>query len=316
MWSFKKRREAAPAAPEFCSLLGDPDAERLTEALLKRDWGTARGILATPDPEHRSYYLSLTGGMPGLEEWITGPVRDEPDSTLPLLVRGARYISWAWEARGTGWGDTVSEEAAKLWFDRLRRAEDCLDEVVEREPGNADAWRYLITLGRARDLPQEERRRRFDGLIAADPTHYFGHVQMLEGLMPKWGGSTEAMFTFARERAAACPGTHIPTLVVLAHLENRRGNGGNDYLERDDVAEDIWQASQLSVFHDDYQETLLTPIVWNNFAFALTFTGQFPSACSIYDVIEDDWIMKSPWGDMDFFVECRDYARSSLEDDD
>jgi hypothetical protein len=45
VWPFKKRREAAPDAPAFCSYLGDPEAERLEAALLKRDWQTAREIL-------------------------------------------------------------------------------------------------------------------------------------------------------------------------------------------------------------------------------------------------------------------------------
>jgi hypothetical protein len=318
VWPFKKRQEAAPDAPEFCSYLGDPEAERLEAALLKRDWETSRAILTAAGPEERSYYVGVAAETAGVEEWITGPIRDEPGSTLPLLIRGARLVYWAWDARGEGGSSTVSEDAWKVWFQRLRQAEDCLDEVVERAPADAEAWEYLITLGRARQLPPEERWRRFNRLIEADPTHYYGHTQMLEGLMRKWSGSAEEMFDFARTRAAACPGTHIPVLVALAHIEHGRGNGGTDmhqYLQRDDVVDDIWNASQLSAFHDDYKETLLTPYVWNNFAFTLGLGGQYNAAGSLFDVMGEDWITRSPWNTTTNFLKVRDHVRSNRTDE-
>ncbi len=313
VWPFKKSGEPAPDTPEFVTHLGDPEAERLEEALIKRDWATSREILTGAAPEERSYYLIVAAGTRGVEEWIDGPVRDEPDSALPLLIRGARMVSWAWEARGSGTSDTVSEDDWKVWFNRLRRAEDCLDEVVEREPGSAEAWRYLITLGRARQLSQEELHRRFAGLIEADPHHYYGHWQMQEGLMRKWGGSDEAMFDFARSRAAASPATHIPVLVPMAHLELCRGRSSaelQEHLRQDEVVDDIWEASQLSVFHDDYQETLLTPIAWNHFAYALALGGQDEAAASLFDVIEDEWITRSPWNSMSNFLKIRDFVRA------
>ncbi|HWS32353.1 MAG TPA: hypothetical protein VN408_06380 [Actinoplanes sp.] len=320
MWPFKKSGPAAPDTPEFCGHLGDPEAERLDEALEKRDWETSRTIIAAAAPEERSYYVGIAAGTEGVEEWIDGPVRDEPESTLPLLIRGARLVYWAWEARGEGLANTVSEDAWKVWFNRLRRAEDCLDEVVERDPGSAEAWEYLITLSRARQLPQEERWRRFEGLIGADPAHYYGHQQMLEGQMRKWSGSAEAMFDFARTRAAACPGTHIPVLVPLAHLEHARGKSKSslelqEYLQESDVVDDIWDAAQLSVFHDDYKETLLTPIVWNNFAFTLGLGGQTNAAGSIMDAMGDDWITRSPWQSMENFLKVRAHVQANRDDD-
>ncbi|GAA1604440.1 hypothetical protein [Actinoplanes couchii] len=286
---------------------------------MARDWETAREIFTAAAPEEHSYYVTVAAGCASVEEWIDGPVRAEPGSTLPLLIRGARYVSWAWEARGSGGSDTVSEDAWSVWFNRLRKAEDCLDEVVERDPGSAEAWRYLITLGRARQLPKEELRRRFDGLIAADPTHYSGHRQMLEGLMRKWSGSAEEMFDFARTRSAACPGTHIPVLVPLAHIEHAQGRNGTElqeYLQQDEVIDEIWDASQQSVFHADYQESLLTPIVWNTFAYTLALGGQINQAGNILDVIGEDWITRAPWNSMSTFVKIRDHVTASRDDPD
>ncbi|NUT34711.1 MAG: hypothetical protein HOV79_16755 [Hamadaea sp.] len=78
---------------------------------------------------------------------------------------------------------------------------------------------YLVILGRARELATEESWRRFNALTEINPHPLFGHEQMQDNLMKKWGGSNEEMFEFARTRAAACPGTHVPLIVVRAHLE-------------------------------------------------------------------------------------------------
>lgn len=204
-----------------------------------------------------------------------------------------------------------------MWFQRLRLAEDCLDEVLDRDPKCAEAWHQKIILGRARQLPMEERWRRFNKLIELDPHHLFGHEQMLENLMPKWSGSTEAMFDFARTRAAACPATHIPVLVAQAHLEHRwsEENEG-DYLRRKDIAGEIYAAAHASFWHDDYPVSLLTPVLWNQFAYALTRGRYFREACHIYDSIGDDWVRLHPWRSVERFLELREWAREEADDPD
>ncbi|GIF03723.1 hypothetical protein [Actinoplanes siamensis] len=311
MWSFKKRPDDVLKINNY---LYDPGAERLDQALGERDWPTIRDILTTAAPEQLMYYMDFVASAKGLEEWIPDVIRAEPHSTLPLLARGARAVHWAWEARGSGTSDTVSREQWDVWFQRLKLAENCLDEVTDRDPGCAEAWHYLVILGRARQLPVEERWRRFTRLIEIDPTHLFGHEQMLQNLMPKWSGSTEAMFDFARTRAAACPGTNIPILVVQAHLEHRRSEGGNKHLRRNDVAGEIYAAAHDSFWHEGYRRSLLTPLVWNHFAYGLTIGRFFREACAVYDLIGDDWVRSAPWGSVDRFVELRDWARDEADD--
>ncbi|GLW32533.1 hypothetical protein [Actinoplanes regularis] len=317
MWPFKKRPDDAETdTVKFNDLLRDPGARQLLRALRERDWPTARDILTAADPEHFMFYMWCVSGADGLQEWIPDVIRAEPDSTLPLLARGAHAISWAWEARGSGTSSTVGEDQWKVWFQRLKLAENCLDEVIDRDPKCAEAWHYLIVLGRARQLPMEERWRRFNRLIEIDPTHLLGHQQMLENVMAKWSGSTEAMFDFARTRAAACPGTNIPLLVAQAHREQRRVEGSDKYLRRADVAGEIYAAAHNSFWHADYQRSLMTPMVWNQFAHALTVGRYFREACGVYDLIGDDWINSTPWRTTERFVTMRDRARDKADDPD
>lgn len=323
MWPFKKERAVEEDAPEFCRFL-DEDGEELRAALVRRDWETARGILTAPDPETRSYYLSVAAGTYGIEKWITAAGAGR-DSTLTLLIRGAALLISAGELRRDGHSAPVTVAAAELWDRWVNQAARYIDEVLVREPGWADAWAWSIALSRALGLPLQERLRRFQRLIEIEPAHWYGHEQMLIALAPKWGGTSEAMFGFARERATSCPGTHVPTLVALAHREHNahlsyvREPDNPDrslemtYYDPEAVTDDIWDAAQLSFWHDDYQTTLLTPIVWNNFAYSFAWGDLHKSAAVLFESIGDDWITRSPWGDIDFFLKSRGYTHDNLD---
>jgi hypothetical protein len=306
-----------PSGVVVDELLGDADARRVRAALEARDWTTAREILTgAPSVEHLGKYVALAANTKGVQDWIDGPVRDDP-SALALLVKGARYVYWAWDARGEGLADTVGGDTWKVWFTRLKVAEDCLDEALEREPSTVEAWHWLIVLARARQVPLEELWRRFDGLVALEPTHYLGHSQMLNGLMAKWSGSTELMFSFARDRAKACPATSVPVLVAEAHLEHRFAEGRNTYMERADVGDEVVAAAHQSIWHPDYRRTFLTPEVVNTFAYAFAYADRFAEAERLFQEIGDDGVTPDPWrhdkgGAEQSYVRLRAYVRSKL----
>lgn len=308
MWPFRRKATAPPISID--PFLGDPEARRLSDALAKHDWTACREILNTRDSDRLSFYMEIAADAPGVQDWIEGPIRDEPQSTLPLLVRGAHAVFWAWEARGTGLSDSVSREQWNVWFKRLKLAEDCLDEVIERDPTCVEAWHYLVILGRARQLPIEERWRRFNALVEIDPHHLYGHEQMLSNLMAKWSGSSELMFDFAHSRSAGAAGTSIPVLIALAHLEHRIRNGGSDYMERPEVGEELVAAAQQSIWHPAYRRSIVTPTVWNAFALAFALADRFGEANRLFDEIGDDLVSERPWNSVDHFLRLREYVRA------
>ncbi|NUT37227.1 MAG: hypothetical protein HOV79_29585 [Hamadaea sp.] len=326
MWPFRKK-QAEPATTRPASLdvtvdhfLGDQPARALRTALGAGDWGAARAILAgSPDPEHTALLMRTAADTPGVQGWIENAVRDDPESPWPLLVRGAHAVYWAWEARGSGMSDTVGQDQWKVWFARLKLAENCLDEVLERDPRNAEAWHYLVILGRARQLPFDERWYRFTNLIDLNPTHYMGHTQMLNNVMAKWSGSDDQMFEFARERGAKYPGTGLPSLVAAAHLEHRFRNGGNAYMERAEVGDEIVEAARQSIWHPDYRPVATTPLIWNRFAHAFALADRFEEAEWCFQRIGDRLVTDEFEGasgtDADTaarYAHYRDYVRGRL----
>jgi hypothetical protein len=323
VWSIKKKSDAGEL-PEFCRFLDD-EAEVLRRALRRRDWPAARQILEVADPEHRAYHFSVAATTVGVERWIPAVVRDEPGSVLPLLLQGAGLLTSAWGLRRDGVAGAVSDAGSELWFRLVRQAEQCVEEVLRRDPGRADAWTWSVALSRALQLPEGERWRRFGRLTEIEPDNWYGHEQMLLALSPRWGGSSEAMFEFARSRAAACPGTHVPALVVLAHHEqiahlaylaepdNPDRPSSLEYWTAAGVMDEVWEAAEASFWHDDYRTSVLTPIVWNHFAYAFALGDFFQPAWSVFESIGDDWITRQPWETVKFFVQTREYTEKYLD---
>ncbi|MEU7999716.1 hypothetical protein AB0B66_00875 [Catellatospora sp. NPDC049111] len=323
MWPFRKKAVAAPEAPEpemtFDPFLGDADARRLSRLLGDRDWAAARTIIDDPDPARHSFYVGIASTKSGLMEWIDDAVRTDPEPTLPLLVKGLKAIGWAWEARGGGYADSVSDDAWKVFAQRLVVAENCLDDVLDRDPKNVEALVGMITLANARSKGLDEIQRAFAAVIAVDPTHQDAHWSMLQAVCRKWHGSSELMFEFARERAAAHPGTGLPVLIAYAHLEEWLSRKRDyAYLEQPEVGADLKAAAEQSIWHPAFREGLETPRLWNAFAMAFAMGDNYAEAERCFARIGDGLATRKPWAYYGkpgkAFLKWRDWTRHKLEE--
>jgi TPR repeat protein len=146
-------------------------------------------------------------------------------------------IDWAWEARGSGYANTVSEEGWALFGRRLRRARADLERAATLDPTLAPAYARLITVGMGLSLEPAEGLVYFEKAVKADPTYIDAYTRQLTSMMPKWGGDEEAMWAFVKASQAAQPAE--PALHVLtpeAHLERGRMAGDHRaYLRQADV---------------------------------------------------------------------------------
>jgi hypothetical protein len=321
MWPFRKKSRVAPEEPPpeiaIDPFLGDPDARRLSMHLGNRDWPAARSIIMNPDPVLRGHYVGIASTKSRLMEWIDDAVRTDPDPTLPLLVKGLAAIGWAWDARGDGYASTVSEEGWKLFRQRLVLAENCLDEVLDREPGNVKALAGKITLASARSKGLPEIQRCFDAVIAIDPTNEGAHGTMLQAVCRKWSGSSELMFRFARERAAAYPDTGLSGLIAEAHIEEWLSRKKEyEYLEQHEIRDELVAAAERSIWHPGFRRTPNTPHVWNAFAMAFSLGDHHAEAERCFALIGDAYVTDDPWyyhGKAErSFLKLRDYTRHHL----
>jgi hypothetical protein len=298
MWPFKKRGPAT-AGLTIDPTNGDPQVRALVAAVAARDSATIRAILdGAPDPDTHAYLMESAAEVDGVQDWIGGWIAAEPHSTLPTLLRGCHGVFWAWEARGAARAEYTREEQFREFHRRLRIAENALDEVVDRDPGNVTAWTWLVTSARGRQVAPDEAAARFAEVVKRHPAHVVAHEQHLQYLCAKWFGSDEQMFAFARQATAAAPdGSLVPEVLVVAHIEKwlslPRGED-DQYLRSAPVRADMLAAVHKSLFHPAFRPGLGWFPRANSFAMGLEKAGEFDAAARVFDMIGDqvtDW----PW---------------------
>ncbi|WP_214103594.1 DUF4034 domain-containing protein [Acrocarpospora catenulata] len=280
--------------------MGDPDARVLWNALAARDWRTARDRLtAHPDPDVRTFYFAVAAEADGVQDWIDDWIAAEPDSTLPLLVKGVHGVHWAWEARGTASAEDTTPAQFRAFFARLKIAEDCLDEVVERDPDELIAWSWLVRSARGREVGYDEIWRRFDEVLRLHPYHELSYVQMLQNLCAKWTGSDEEMFTFAREAVAQAPeGSPIGRVIADAHLEYAWGHQNLGHLAQPHVVAEIHAAADRSIRHRDFRRRQGWQVPVNVFALVFTLANEYVAAADQFQRL-DGMVTAKPWESFD-----------------
>ncbi|MEV4133370.1 DUF4034 domain-containing protein [Dactylosporangium sp. NPDC049742] len=299
MWPFRRRAADRIEHLDVDPAQGDPEATRLIAAAKRGDWQAAAETLRDVEhPDDRYFYCRVLGEHAGDGAWIDEWIAAAPSKATPLTVKGLHAIDWAWQARGNGRASTVSEDAFKVFFRRLKLAEDCLDDATDLDADDPTPWVGLVTLGRARQLGLDETRRRFDEAVRRHPLHRDAHSHMLQQLCRKWSGSHELMHDFAESAAAAAPpGSPLGVLVADAHIEHwldlPEGEDG-EYMRSPEVGERLRLAADRSVRHNRYERRPGWAAGDNAFAMAFTLNGDRPAAAERFDVLGDR-VTRWPW---------------------
>lgn len=305
-----RRRSNEPQLP-IDPYLGDPTARTLGEALTNRDWPTAREILVRAEhPDDRAFLLECGGKAPGVQDWI-GPIA--ADDPLAQLVRGVHGTAWAWEARGAYRAQYTQADQFRLFFERLRIAESCLQDAAARLPDDSAPWAFLVRTARGLQLPLEDGDFRFRQAVDRHPTHLYAHAQWMQTLCKKWSGSDEWMHQFARDAAArGSDGSMLHTLVVQAHLEvflDLDVGADAAYMARPDVRADLRTAAGLSIWHPAAEFRPGWPLYFNTFAMAFSLSGDLPAAATVFEQL-GDLVTDDPWGYLGGGVEARSFVKA------
>jgi hypothetical protein len=129
-----------------------------------------------------------------------------PSSAAGRVVLARALLKHAWEARGTGVADTVTEEGWRLFQERAARAHRLLDEAISLGVQDGEAYVQLITVGFAEGLPREQVQAWVEAGIKLDPTYYSIYDAMAVYLLPRWMGEPGDIERFAADVVSRVPG--------------------------------------------------------------------------------------------------------------
>jgi len=146
----------------------------------------------------------ITQGLPLTEaERLVAGVADQPDQ-LPAwaveLMKGFLSSRAGWEARGSGFANTVTDEGWRQFKAKQIEARDHYIRAYELNPNDCMSASRLIGVamsGFAR--PGEDERFWFDRARARQIDCVNAYQTYLWSLRPRWGGSADDIYAFAVE---------------------------------------------------------------------------------------------------------------------
>jgi hypothetical protein len=169
---------------------------------------------------------------------------------LRLLFRGAFWLDYGWEARGTGFAATVTAEGWAAFRKRLALAREALEQAWQLRPGLGLAAETLIVIDKGIGGDRATMELWFDRAMKANGDDRSSCWSKLDWLDPKWYGSKEEMLAFGR----ACRDTKnwrdgITLLVADAHWRIACRLGGKEQVDYMSLPE-VW--ADIEPVYDEY----------------------------------------------------------------
>ncbi len=135
------------------------------------------------------------------EKWAQA----SPKSITAQVALAYAYTRCAWNARGSGWGSTVTDKGWKLFearLDQSRRILELAQGLEEKCPGRA----YVAqTVALGQGWNHEEYMELVDGAMADEPTFGEYTTKACYWLLPRWYGEEGAFESWIASRADAFP---------------------------------------------------------------------------------------------------------------
>lgn len=198
-----------------------------------------------------SSYDAITGGFRNLVTYgglslddvmgrVAGWRRAVPGSVEPDLAEVTALISWAYNARGNGYADSVSAQGQWIFLHRIAMADAALQALEPRARDHVAWYSSAIDVNLLGNGKEEERRAIFDHAHARFPRDFSLDSAMLHSLMPRWGGSFEkvARFIFeqSRQEPAGAPQfeKYARLYWIYAGLEGKQADIFKDAFARPD----------------------------------------------------------------------------------
>ncbi|HEV7405574.1 MAG TPA: hypothetical protein VGO11_21695 [Chthoniobacteraceae bacterium] len=166
---------------------------------------------------------------------------------LPPWVRetlvGQAEIVRAWQSRGSGFGNTVTEEGWKGFGEHLEKAHHHLVHAWQLRKDQPMAATMLITVAMGGGVPEKESERLwFERAVAAQCDYEPAYDALFYSLMPQWGGDDGEILAIGKSCLATKRyDTEVPTQFFTAlHYLNRMVDGRmpdiRDLLRRPEIA--------------------------------------------------------------------------------
>jgi hypothetical protein len=148
-----------------------------------------------------------------------------PESPTPRVALAKLYVSYAWQARGSGWSDSVTPEGWRLFNERLTKAQGVLAKAKALKVQDAEAYLTSIVVDRGLGLPREQVDDDAKQGLAINPDYTPIYAAEADYLLPKWYGKAGEWETYATDAADERGGEDGDVLYMFIVREAARDFG-------------------------------------------------------------------------------------------
>jgi tetratricopeptide (TPR) repeat protein len=145
-------------------------------------------------------YAAFGVAVPEFESFLTEWVHKRPKSAAALLARASFYRASGWNARGTRYASETPKEQFRRMNYFFERSGTDLVAAHRLDPKSIVAYRQMIdistTVSDRASIPSL-----MDEAMKLQPNSFLLRATYMHNLLPRWGGSYEAMAQFAAKSA-------------------------------------------------------------------------------------------------------------------
>jgi hypothetical protein len=158
----------------------------------------------------RNIYIGLTTPRPGhptqedwehhfelLERWRTV----NSSSITATIVLAESYVRYAWDARGDGFADSVSESGWKLFGERMSKAKTILDQASDLANKDPNWYVSMQQIAQGQGWNRDQTTELLKRATAFEPGYQYYYRIYADHLQPKWNGQEGDVARFAEATA-------------------------------------------------------------------------------------------------------------------
>ena len=132
-----------------------------------------------------------------LQRWVTA----RPKSVTARVALASAYLGYAWDARGAGYGNTVSDSGWKLFRERNAEAERILEETSALPTKCPEWYVAMLMVAQNQGWDTADARDLFEKATKFEPGYYYYARALAHYLLPKWSGEAGETEKFMQEIA-------------------------------------------------------------------------------------------------------------------
>jgi hypothetical protein len=152
--------------------------------------------LEEPKPGHPTE-VDWRNHLAHLNEWVAA----RPASITARVALAESYISYGWDARGTGYSDTISDSGVKLFDLRIRKAKTILDSAATLHNKCPEWYVAMQQVAQGQNWDLLRSTALLEKAASIEPGYFYYYRAQATLLLPQWMGKEGKPARFAEQAA-------------------------------------------------------------------------------------------------------------------